>query len=438
MVSDPQLLFKSLIRSLPVIEVLNWRKLNFRDQQSRSMETQRSTSTVHYQDELKLELKNIIAYWSTHAVDDAHGGFFGKIANDNTVAEFADKGAVLNARILWSFSAAFNLDNGYDLELADRAYAYVTGHFIDKDYGGVYWSVDYEGNPQDTKKQVYAIAFTIYALSEYYMASGNEVVKDHAISLYNDLVKYSYDADQGGYLEAFSRDWTELTDLRLSDKDANEKKTMNTHLHVLEAFTNLYRVWPDEGLKRRIVELIDNFSSHIINGETGRMTLFFDENWNSKSDIISFGHDIEASWLLQEAAEIVLEPALFDEVKTLTLKMAYSALDGMDQDGSMWYEQDPSKSQMIKEKHWWVQAEAMVGFYNAWQLSQDIRFLNASLYTWDFVKFNILNKEYGEWFWGVTESGEIMQDEDKVGLWKCPYHNSRACIELIRRISKVQ
>lgn len=400
------------------------------------METQTRNSEVLYRDELKLELRNIIQYWTAQTVDNTHGGFFGKIGNDNTVDEFADKGSVLNARILWSFSAAYNLDHRFDLSLAERAYLYLSTHFIDADYGGVYWTVDFEGKPQDTKKQVYAIAFTIYALAEYFMASGNDVVKDHAISLCQDLLKYSYDPVNGGYLEAFNRDWTEIGDLRLSDKDANEKKTMNTHLHVLEAFTNLYRVWPDEDLRLQIVDLIHNFSNYIVNGESGRMTLFFDENWRPKSNTISFGHDIEASWLLQEAAEVIHEPELLADVQALTLKMAESTLDGMDQDGGMWYEQEPSKNHTIKEKHWWVQAEAMVGFYNAWQLSQDIKFLNASLGTWEFVKSKILDTENGEWFWGITEAGEIMQDEDKVGLWKCPYHNSRACIELIRRISK--
>jgi mannobiose 2-epimerase len=398
------------------------------------METKTNNPEVRYRDELKLELDNIIQYWSTRVVDHTHGGFFGKIANDNTVDEFAEKGSVLNARILWSFSAAYNLDDRYDLALAERAYVYLSKHFIDADYGGVYWTVDYEGNTLDTKKQVYAIAFTIYALSEYFMASGNEVVKHHAISLYKDLLKYSYDPVSGGYLEAFNRDWSEIGDLRLSDKDANEKKTMNTHLHILEAFTNLYKVWPDEDLKSQIIDLIHNFSTYIVNGETGRMTLFFDENWSPKSDTISFGHDIEASWLLQEAADVIDDPELLANVQALTLKMAEAALVGMDQDGGLWYDQEPLNNHTIKEKHWWVQAEAMVGFYNAWQLSQDIRFLNASLGAWAFVKSKLLNTENGEWFWGVTEAGEIMQDEDKVGLWKCPYHNSRACIELIRRI----
>lgn len=387
-----------------------------------------------YKKELREELVEILKYWSTYTIDVAHGGFLGKIANDNSAEEFADKGAVLNARILWSFSAAYNLDKSYNLALADSAYNYIAAHFIDPDFGGVYWTVDYSGKPKDTKKQVYALAFTIYAFSEYYVARGYEVVKDKAIALYRDLIKYSFDSKKGGYYEAFSRDWNELQDLRLSDKDANEKKTMNTHLHILEAFTNLYRIWPNPELKSRIIDLIEDFTKHIVDGENARMILFFDENWARKSKTISYGHDIEASWLLQEAAEVLEEPELLREIKVLAVSMAEAALEGLDADGSLWYEHEPEEKHTIKEKHWWVQAEAMVGFYNAWHVSGDSRFFQCSMNTWNFVKAHILDKEHGEWFWGITEAGTLMENEDKVGLWKCPYHNSRACIELIRRI----
>lgn len=398
------------------------------------MKVNRRSLELQYKGELEVELINIIKYWSTYTVDEVNGGFLGKVANDNTADAFADKGAVLNARILWSFSAAYNLDKSFGLKLADRAYDYIISHFIDSDFGGVYWTVDYAGKPKDTKKQIYAQAFTIYALSEYFMAVGIDVVKDHAIALFRDLVKYSFDVDQGGYFEAFNREWNEIDDFRLSDKDANEKKTMNTHLHILEAFTNLYRIWPDEALKDHIVALIKDFCSNIVDLKTGRLTLFFDQKWTRKSEIISFGHDIEASWLLQEAAEVVEDPVLLHRIKALAVKMAEAALSGLDSDGGLWYEQEGLKGHFIKQKHWWVQAEAMVGFYNAWQVSEEPKFFHASLNSWNFVKEKILDKQQGEWFWGITEAGAIMNNEDKAGLWKCPYHNSRACIELIRRI----
>jgi len=388
-----------------------------------------------YKIELSLELARILNYWKSFTVDEINGGFVGKIDAANRIDFSAPKGSVLNARILWTFSAAYKLKkNPDDLLLANRAFNYITTRFIDEEFGGVYWSLDSEGDPLDTKKQVYAIAFTIYAFSEFFIASQDEVARDQAIALYQKLVRHSYDAKNGGYFEAFKRDWTALDDLRLSDKDANEKKTMNTHLHVLEAFTTLYRIWPDPGLKVKIVGLIHDFTEHIVNKATGNLILFFDEHWETKSDVVSFGHDIEASWLLLEAAEVVREEELIELVKALAIRMAQVAKSGIDPDGSLWYEYEPSKNLLIKEKHWWVQAEAIVGFFNAWQISQEEAYLKISLQNWAFVKSRIIDYPQGEWFWGIAENGEIMPNQDKVGIWKCPYHNSRACMELIRRI----
>jgi mannobiose 2-epimerase len=398
------------------------------------MKKNQRVSLADFKTELTAELQQILDYWTQYTIDAENGGFYGKISNDNQVENTAPKGAVLNARILWSFAAARNLNPAHNLDLADRAYRYILDHFIDKAYGGVYWTVDFEGRPLDTKKQVYALAFTIYAFSEFFLAKGDEDIKNHAIALYHDLVKHSYDQEHGGYLEAFSREWQELGDLRLSDKDANEKKTMNTHLHVLEAFTNLYRIWPDEALRTKIQNLLKDFLNHIVDSKTARMILFFDEYWNPKSEIISYGHDIEASWLLLEAAEVIGDHNLVDETRKLAVTMADACIEGIDQDGGLWYEKEPSKDHIVKEKHWWVQAEAMVGFFNAWQISGEQQFLKTSYQSWNFVKQAILDEKNGEWFWGVKEDGHLMENEDKAGLWKCPYHNSRACIELIKRI----
>ena len=387
-----------------------------------------------YAAELRLELGNILYYWTQHTVDEIHGGFVGRITGGNQVDLGADKGAVLNARILWAFSAAFNAKATEDLSLADRAYHYIADHFIDKDFGGVYWSVDYIGKPKDTKKQIYAVAFTIYALTEYFMASGLELAKEHAVALYHDLVKYGHDRENGGYDEAFDREWVVLDDLRLSQKDANERKTMNTHLHILEAYTNLYRVWPDEDLKVLLQELIHDFKWCILDSETKHLGLFFDEFWVKKSSLISYGHDIEASWLLQEAAAVIADRALINEIKDIAVQLAEAALEGIGGDGALWYEHEPDRQQLMKEKHWWVQAEAMIGFFNAWEQTGAERFLTASLNTWDYVKVQLLDDVHGEWFWGRDEEGALMAGEDKVGMWKCPYHNSRACIELLRRI----
>jgi mannobiose 2-epimerase len=389
-----------------------------------------------YRNEMAGELGNILDFWQHRAVDEENGGFYGKVDNKNRVFANAPKGAVLNSRILWTFSAAYNLtrDAAY-LRLAERAYSYIKDYFLDLEYGGVYWTVDQNGKPLDTKKQIYALAFALYGMSEYYLSSGREESRTLAIELYHTIMKYSYDRENGGYLEALGRKWETRDDLRLSEKDSNEKKSMNTHLHLLEGFSALYRIWPDEALKERIGELIFIFLNHMVDPETHHLILFFDEKWTRKSAVISYGHDIEAAWLIQEAAEVIGNSSLLETVRKEALLMADSAAGGLDADGGLWYEYEPGR--LIREKHSWPQAEAMVGFFNAWEISHDQKYLNQSLRAWQFIRDHILDRENGEWFWGVKEDYSIM-DEDKVGIWKCPYHNARACMELMRRIRALE
>ena len=391
-----------------------------------------------YKKELSAELSNILDYWINNTQNIAEGGFYGKIDNDNYVIPNSPKGSVLNARILWSFSAAYNLTGKKEyLEIADRAYQYITDYIIDKQFGGVYWTVDHTGNKLETKKQVYASAFAIYAFSEYYKATGKKDVLNEAIGLFMLLVDKGFDQHKTGYLEAFTEDWQPIGDLRLSAKDANEKKTMNTHLHVLEGYTNLYRVWPGETLKKQIGILLNNFLDHFIDKETGHLNLFFDEDWSKRSTLISYGHDIEAAWLMLESAEVIKDIELTEKLKTIAMKISEATLEGLDTDGGLWYEYEPAEDHLIKEKHWWVQAEAMVGFFNTWQITGDEQYLDLSTMNWDFVKNEILDKKNGEWFWGIKENGQVMATEDKAGLWKCPYHNSRACIEIIKRVNEI-
>ncbi len=391
-----------------------------------------------YKIELQNELTSILEFWQQNTIDMEAGGFYGKIDNSGKIFSTAPKGSVLNSRILWSFSAAYNLTGKVQyLNVAERASSYIIDHFIDKQIGGVYWSVDFKGNPLDTKKQIYALAFAIYGLSEFYKAGKNEQSINAAINLYNCIIEHSYDATNSGYVEALSRDWQGISDLRLSKKDANEKKSMNTHLHVLEAFANLYKIWPDEILKKRISELIVIFLDKIINKKTNHLNLFFDEKWNVKSNIIWYGHDIEAAWLLLEAAEIIEDEELVRNLKLSAIRLTNAAAEGLGKDGGLWYEYDADNDHLIKEKHSWPQAESMIGFFNAFQITGDKGYLEKSLDAWGFVKKYILDFKNGEWFWGVKENYEVM-DEDKVGIWKCPYHNGRACIELIGRIDSME
>jgi cellobiose epimerase len=389
--------------------------------------------------EAEQELDRILDYWSVTCRDLVNGGYIGRIDNCNIKDYTAPKGAVLNARILWTFSAAYNFKKkGPLLASAKFAFDYFKKHFVDKKYGGVYWSLTPNGQPLDDKKQVYAIAFAIYGVSEYFIASGEEDAKSLAISLYRSLTGNCFDNQRTGYYEAYTRDWKDIGDVRLSDKDANEQKTMNTHLHVLEAFTTLYKIWPDADLKLQITLLIRNFTDLIIDKASGHLNLFFNENWEPKSNLISYGHDIEAAWLILEAVDTIGSPNLKDKLVNFSLRLTDVASEGLDTNFAINYEYDPVTKHLIEDKHWWVQAEAVVGYLNAYKLSGNSTYLSNALGVWEFIKYRIIDYDTGEWFWGVDKNGRILTHEDKVGFWKCPYHNSRALLEVSKRVTDLR
>ena len=379
-------------------------------------------------------LSNILPYWANRMVDEENGGFYGRRDGYDHLEPKADKAIILNTRILWTFShAVVVLDDRNFKRVADRAYQYITKYFLDLNAKGVYWMVDYQGKPVNTKKQIYAQAFAIYAFVEYFKASGKKESLEHAIDLFRLIEKYSFDTQENGYLEAFDREWNLLDDLRLSDKDANEKKTMNTHLHVLEAYTTLYQAWKDPFLAKQLKNLIILFRDKIVS-KTRHFNLFFDEHWNVKSHEISYGHDIEGSWLLVEAAEALGDKKLLQEIRELCLAMVEETLQhGFDEDGGLMNEAN-QQGLIDSDKHWWPQAEALVGLVNAWQLSANDKYLEAAIRNWRFIQDKLIDKEFGEWFWRVNRKGEINRTEDKSGPWKCPYHNGRAMLELINRL----
>jgi cellobiose epimerase len=380
------------------------------------------------------ELQCILDYWQAHAVDNIQGGIVGRIDNQGRVYAEADKGLVLHARALWTFAAAAGLLQQEPLQQqAHCLFGYINRYFIDVQHGGVYWCIDYRGQPVAAKKQAYAQAFAIYAFSAYYKLVAMEAAKEQAIALYRLLQQYSYDQQMGGYLEAFTVSWQPLEDVRLSDKDANEKKTANTHLHILEAYTALYQIWPDAALANSIRHLLDVFLDHIIDPHTGHLQLFFTERWEPQESLISFGHDIEAGWLLLEAATVLGDAALINRLQATALVLTDAALEGMDKDGGLWYECQVAEQQWRYEKHWWPQAEALVGLINAWQVSGKVTYAAQAMRCWRFIQQYILDKQRGEWFWGVTSNYTVM-NADKAGFWKCPYHNARACMEIMKRI----
>lgn len=387
------------------------------------------------QRELNQELKDILAYWEKHAPDPVNGGFYGQVGYDNVPKSEAAKGVVLNSRILWTFAAAARHTQHHDqyLPIAERAFNYLNDYFRDRQFGGVYWSVDYKGQPLDTSKQLYGNAFAVYGLSEYYRATKRKPALDYAVEVYNAMVKNAYDPKRGGFYEGFARDWSATAPYAIARKDNGESKTMNTHLHILEAFTCLLRVWPDPGLKKQVRGLIDNFLNHIIDRKTYRMILFQGDNWETRRTAISYGHDIEASWLLLESAEVLGDEKLIKTIKDVCIKMARAASTGLDPDGGMNYEYEPETGHRNRERSWWVMAEAMVGFMNAYQLTKEQQFLDKSVQSWEFTKTYLLDRKNGEWYSGVDENHKVLGNT-KISMWKCPYHNGRACMEMIDRI----
>lgn len=379
--------------------------------------------------------KYIMPFWRTAAIDKKHGGFYAHINHDMSRKPDEVKGLVLNSRILWTFSAVYKkFGNEQDKELAKRAYNYISSHFYDKKNGGYYWSLTPEGAPAETKKQIYAQAFTIYALSEYYKITNDIVILEEAINAFHLIEKNSFDTQKNGYIEACTKDWQEIDDLRLSLKDMNEKKSMNTHLHILEAYTNLFTIWKDPVLKIQLENLIEVFLKHIINHQDFHLELFFDENWNSKATLFSYGHDIEASWLLHEAALITENNSLIKTVEKISIKIAEAAKLGIYQNKALLYEDDRAGKHKDHEFEWWAQAEAVVGFLNAYVITGNKDYLEYSVSIAKFIEDHIVDKKNGEWFFRVDLNGEPITSHEKAGFWKCPYHNSRACLEILHRI----
>ena len=379
---------------------------------------------------------NILPFWIDKMVDHENGGFYGRIDGHGNLHADAEKGGILNARILWTFSAAYRvLGKSEYLEMATRAKDYIIAHFIDREYGGTYWSLDYKGNPKDTKKQFYAIGFMIYGLSEYVRATGDKEALDYAIQLFECIEEHSLDVIYNGYIEACTREWGEIADMRLSDLDANYPKSQNTHLHIIEPYANLYRVWKDERLEKALRNMINIFTDKILNPETNHLDLFFEKDWTrGAGHLESYGHDIECSWLMHEAALVLGDAEVLKKVEEIVPLVAKASEKGLNPDGSMIHEANLDTGHVDDDLHWWVQAEAVVGFYNIYQHFGDESALDKSLQCWQYIKDNLIDYEGGEWYWSRHPDGTLNLDDDKAGFWKCPYHNGRMCLEIIERI----
>lgn len=385
--------------------------------------------------ELKAEHASILRYWLNNMIDPADGSCYGeRDCNEKLIAD-APRGCILNGRLLWTLSSGARVFGNEEYKkAAARLYAYIREHFEDKKNGGYFWSLNADGTPLDTKKQGYAQGFMLYGISEYYRISADAQALKDAIAIFERMEKYFYDPVDGGYIEALAADWTPMDDVRLSDKDQNTPKSMNTHLHILEPYTNLYRIWKNDKLLLAIRKLIAIFAEKIIDAKTGHFNLFFDMDWTVKSRIDSYGHDIEGAWLLYEAAEAIEDKALEDKLRPICKRLVdITIAEGLHNGNSIYYEK--VDGHLDTDKHWWPQAEALIGFTDTWRLTGEKKYLDLAKAEWEFIKNYIVDKEHGDWVWRVDKDGRRVYNDMKAGFWKCPYHNSRAMLEVLQRIT---
>ncbi len=379
---------------------------------------------------------NVLPFWLRHAPDRSGGGFFGEDGADLRPDPRAPRGAVLTARILWTFSSAARRlgDRGY-LDVARRARDDLVSRFWDGDDGGLFWLVRPEARPRkriDDRKQVYAQAFGIYSLAELHRATGDGDALERAIELYRLVEAHARDRRHGGYLEAFTRAWKRRDRPRASALPLPAPKSLNTNLHVLEAFTGLLEIWPDPGLRDALAGLVDVMLTRFLDSSTRHLRVFLTDDWQPRSVRVSFGHDVELSWLLTAAAAATGDEQLARRARAASLDLARVTLErGVDADGGVFHEGDRDGI-VDPRKVWWTQCEAAVGFCNAFRLSGDERFLAAATRTWDFVAANLVDRERGEW---LAAAGD--RRSPKIAFWKCPYHNGRACLELAERLRLV-
>ncbi len=378
-------------------------------------------------------MQRIVPFWKKLR-DDEHGGYYGYMDFDLQVDKEYEKGCILNSRILWFFSNAYlTLKEKELLDEADHAYLFMKNYCKDPENGGVFWSVTYDGKVADSTKHTYNQAFAIYALSSYYEASGKEEALEFARELFRIIE--STCTDDYGYLESFTGDWQPEENDKLSENGLMADKTMNTLLHVLEAYTELYRVAPSKEVEQALKKILREFQSKVYNEETHRLEVFFDEKMNTISDLYSYGHDIEASWLLDRAAEVLKDQKILDETNAYTTQIAAEVYEQALQNGAM--NNECFHGVVDTTRVWWVQAEAMVGFYNCYEKTGEEKYLRITEDLWKYIKDYIIDKREGsEWFWDLNIDGKPESKKPIVEPWKCPYHNGRMCMEMIRRTAK--
>ncbi len=385
---------------------------------------------------MREEGHRILDYWREHVILP-EGGFHGRVDSDGTVHPDADRGVILAARILWTYSRAVTsgfADTPENRKIAHGAFEFLRDHFWDPSYLGFYWLIDVADKPTMDYKHIYGQAFALYGLAEYTAMSASTQALKLAQLTYTLIERHAADRVHGGYFEAFSREWKLQEAYRKDIVNHGGPKSMNTHLHVLEAYSRLYQVWPSPELKERLLSLLQLMRTRIVDNETFHFNLFFDMDWRVVSDEASYGHDIEGSWLMLEAAEILNDADEVTKCRTLALQMVDATLaEGVDADYGVLNE-GRGKEIVDGNKHWWPQAEGVVGCVNAYQISHEEKYLRAARDIWSFIDAKLIDRQHGEWLSKVSRDGVPNAADAKVDPWKCPYHNTRACMEIVHRL----
>lgn len=378
--------------------------------------------------------ETIIPFWKGLR-DETYGGYYGWLGYDLKLDKKAVKGCILNSRILWFFSNAYLLLGEKNLlEEADHAWQFLRNYCVDRENGGVYWSLTYDGKPEDLTKHTYNQAFAIYALSSYYDASGDEEALELAQGLYH-LIETKC-KDEYGYLEAFNVRFEPEDNDKLSENGVMAEKTMNTLLHVFEAYTELYRVTKAPEVGENIRFMLDIIKEKVYNPKLGRQEVFFNRTWNSLIDLYSYGHDIETAWLVDRGLDVLDDAAYKKRIRPITKEITKNIYDRAYIGHSLANEAE--NGVVDTTRVWWVQAEAVVGFLNGWQRNPEhSEYLEAAEDIWEYIKEYVVDhRENSEWFWAVSQDGKPFE-KPIVEPWKCPYHNGRMCIEVIRRTQNV-
>ncbi|MBQ6400302.1 MAG: AGE family epimerase/isomerase [Clostridia bacterium] len=380
-----------------------------------------------FTEEIRAHLeRKILPFWEK-LTDGEHGGFYGYMDEDLTLRREADKGCILNSRILWTFSTAARvLEQPALKRYADQAYAFLRS-FLDPVSGGVFWSVTFDGKPADTTKHTYCQAFAIYGLAAYYRLTGREEALKTAMALFRVIEEKCRDAK--GYLEALKADFTPESNEKLSENGVMASRTMNTLLHVIEAYAELERARPDESVRSAGLRGLEQALRQVYNPEKARMEVFFDDDFRPLLDMQSYGHDIEGSWLLWDAALTLAGKEDAEKWRPMCLSLLRSATERAFGDHGLHYEIVNGELNTIRA--WWPQAEAMLGFAFGWECTGETAWLSRLRTQWDYVRRVIVDpREGGEWFNEIREDGTSV-GKPMVEEWKCPYHNGRMCLRLL-------